>query len=72
MQKLLVILFIIITITIKRKLRAISLETSCTFFVSFLNKLYEAIIKRKLQHCVGTYQNSRPQAPSATILFYIE
>ena len=72
MLKLLVILFTIITITIKRKLRAISLETSCIFFVSFLNKLYEAIIIRKLQHGVVTYQNSQPLAPSTTILFYIE
>ena len=72
MLKLLVILFIIITITVKRKLRAMSLETSYIFFVSFLNELYEAIIKRKLQHGVGTYQNSQPLVPLAAILFYIE
>ena len=32
--------------------RGLILEASCSF-ASFLNKLYEAILKRKLQHSMG-------------------
>ena len=45
-------------------------ETPC-FLILFLNKLYEAIIKRNCK-IVWVYPNSQPLPPWATVLFYKE
>ena len=48
-----------------------NLRNILSFFVLFLNKLYEAIIKENYNKA-WVYQNSWLQVPWATILFYIE